>query len=99
MSESIRNAFFNLERISRSSRLARPGISTLERLWNGFDFGAVLFFHAPNIITYFENCLAEMSIFHLLNSVQLELRSAPESIQPVKIIWVGLNNSNYKFGS
>ena len=37
-----------------------------------------------------------MSIFHLLNLVQLELRSASESIQPVKIIWVGLNNSNYK---
>ena len=37
-----------------------------------------------------------MSIFHLLNLVQLELRSASESILPVKIIWVGLNNSNYK---
>ena len=37
-----------------------------------------------------------MSIFHLLNLVQLELRSVSESIQPVKIIWVGLNNSNYK---
>ena len=37
-----------------------------------------------------------MSIFHPLNLVQLELRAACESIQPVKIIWVGLNNSNYK---
>ena len=34
-SESIRNACFNLERLSRSFRLARPEISPLERLWNG----------------------------------------------------------------
>ena len=27
---------FHLERLSRSFRLAWPGISTLERLWNGF---------------------------------------------------------------
>ena len=93
MPESIRNASFNMERLSRSSRLAQPGISTFNRLWNGFDFDAV-FSHAH--ITYFESSWAEMSIFHLLNLVQLELRSASESIQPVKIIWVGLNNSNYK---
>ena len=31
-SESIRNACFNLERLSRSFRLAQPGISPLERL-------------------------------------------------------------------
>ena len=37
-----------------------------------------------------------MSIFHLLNLVQLELRSASESILPVKILWVDLNYSNYK---
>ena len=93
MPESIRNASFNMERLSRSSRLAQPGISTFNRLWNGFDFDAV-FSHAH--ITYFESSWAEMSLFHLLNLVQLELRSASESIQPVKIIWVGLNNSNYK---
>ena len=43
VSESVRNAYFNLERLSRSSRLARPGISTVERLLNGFDSDAVLF--------------------------------------------------------
>ena len=67
-----------------------------------FDFGATLeglwfrrrFFHVH--ITHFESSLAEMSIFHLLNLVQLELRSASESILPVKIIWVDLNYSNYK---
>ena len=37
-----------------------------------------------------------MSIFHLLNLVQLELRSASESILPVKILWLDLNYSNYK---
>ena len=36
-SESIRNACFNLEQLRRPFRLARLGISPLERLWNGFD--------------------------------------------------------------
>ena len=31
-SKSVRNAYFNSERLSRSLRLARPGISTVERL-------------------------------------------------------------------
>ena len=30
--ESVKNGCFNLERLSRSSRLAQPGISALERL-------------------------------------------------------------------
>ena len=42
-SESISNAYFNLERLSRSFRLARPGISPLDRLWNAFDSDAELF--------------------------------------------------------
>ena len=33
----IRNAYLNLERLSPSSPLAQEGISTLERLWDGFD--------------------------------------------------------------
>ena len=44
-SKSIRNAFFNLERLSRSFRLARPGISPLERLWSRRRT-----FHVPNIM-------------------------------------------------
>ena len=43
--ELIRNACFSLERLSRSFRLARPGISPLERLWNGFDSNAELFMY------------------------------------------------------
>ena len=43
ISELIRNASFNLERLSRSFRQARTGISPLERLWNGFDSDAELF--------------------------------------------------------
>ena len=43
VSESIRNACFNLERLSRSSRLARPGIPSMGRLLNGFDSDAELF--------------------------------------------------------
>ena len=42
---SIRNACFNLERLSRSFRLVRPGISPLEQLWNGFDSDAELFMY------------------------------------------------------
>ena len=44
-SESIRNACFNLERLSRSFRLARPEISPLDRLWNVFDSDAELFMY------------------------------------------------------
>ena len=40
-SESIRRGYFNVERLSRSSRLAWPGISTLERL----DSDAELFMY------------------------------------------------------
>ena len=36
-SESIRNSYFNWERLSRFSLLARPEISTVERPWNSFD--------------------------------------------------------------
>jgi len=43
--ELITNACFSLERLSRSFRLARPGISPLERLWNGFDSDAELFMY------------------------------------------------------
>ena len=31
-SESVKNGYLNLERLSRSSRLAQPGMSPLERL-------------------------------------------------------------------
>ena len=37
-----------------------------------------------------------MSIFRLLNLVRLQLRSASESIQPVLIIWVGLNSNEVR---
>ena len=62
-SESIRNACFNLERLSRSFRLARPGISALDRFWK-------------ILTTYFVSNSTEINIFLLLNLVRLELRSA-----------------------
>ena len=52
-SESIRNACFNLERLSRSFRLAGPGVSPLERLWNGFDSDAELFMYGTYCISYY----------------------------------------------
>ena len=51
-SESVRNAYFNLEQFSRSSHLARPGISTVKRLWNGFDSDAELFTYRAQCINY-----------------------------------------------
>ena len=52
-SESIRNACFNLELFSRSFRLARSGISPLERLWNGFDSDAEHFMYRTYCINYY----------------------------------------------
>ena len=42
-SEEIRDAYFNVGRLSRSFRLARLGISALEGLWSGFDSDSELF--------------------------------------------------------
>ena len=87
-SESIRKACVSLEPLSCSFRLARPGIPPLDRLWNAFDSDAALFMyrtkciHSYNVFQ-FVSSLTEMSIFLLLNLVQLELKSASESIQPV----------------
>ena len=54
--------------------------STLDRLWNGFDSDAELFMCRTKCInyyvTYFLSKFTEMNIFHLLNQVGLELRSA-----------------------
>lgn len=36
-SESTRNAFFDLKQLDHSSRLAQPGILSLEQFCNGFD--------------------------------------------------------------
>ena len=43
-SESVKNGYLNLEWLSRSFRLAHPGISPLERLWFGRRT-----FHVPNL--------------------------------------------------
>ena len=54
--------------------------STLDRLWNGFDSDAELFMRRTKCInyyvTYFLSKFTGMNIFHLLNQVRLELRSA-----------------------
>ena len=49
-----RNACFNLERLSRSSRLAQPGISPLDELWNGFDSDADLSMYRTRCISYYD---------------------------------------------
>ena len=43
------NTYFNFTRFSRSFRLARPGISPLERLWSGFHSESRTF-HVPNLM-------------------------------------------------
>ena len=60
-SESIGNACFNLEQLSRSFHLAWLGILPLEQLWNSFDSDAEP--NAAIIIAYFVSSLTEMSIF------------------------------------
>ena len=54
--------------------------ATLERLWFRRQT-----FHVLNLMHKFHNVssLTEMSVFRLLNLVQLQLRSVPESIQSV----------------
>ena len=52
-SESIRNTWFNLERLSRPSRFARTGNSTLDELWNGFDSDTDLFMYRTKSISYY----------------------------------------------
>ena len=49
-SESIRNTYFNLERLSRFFlRLAQSGTLTMEQLWNVFDLDTKLFmYQKPN---------------------------------------------------
>ena len=73
-SESIRNACFNLEWLSRSFPLAWPGITPLEGLRTAL-------IQAPNfscaeptaqiIITYFVSSLIEMSLLRLSILVRL----------------------------
>ena len=77
-SESIRNACFNLERLSRSFRLAWPGISPLERLWSGFDSDAELFMfgECPLYFSALQNSQNVFKVFILtvtIRSPQVQL--------------------------
>ena len=76
VSESIKNGYFNLERLSRSFRLAWPGISPLERLWNYFDSDAELCMSRSQCINY--NVFSEQFRFSVVLQavlVQTELSS------------------------
>ena len=42
-----------MERLSRSFCLARPGISLLERVWNGFDSDAELFVYRTQSMNFY----------------------------------------------
>ena len=97
--ESIRKACFNLERLSHSFRLARPEFC----LWS--DFGtaldAKLFIYWTGYINYYNVFCEQFDRNEYFSRFELSspaIRSASESIQPVLIIWVGLN-SNIRFGS
>ena len=88
-SESISNACFNLERFSRSFRLARPGISPLERLWNAFDSDAELFM-------YRTKCRNSYNVFCKQFDRNAHFSPSEFSSAGIKIgVWItlaGLNN-------
>ena len=58
-SEIIRNACFNLERLSRSFRLARPGISPFNRA----NFGTALADSEAEIFMYRTQCINYNNVF------------------------------------
>ena len=73
-SESIKNGYLNLERLSRSSRLAQPGISSLQQLW--FRRRT---FHVPNLMHKYYNIFYKQFRFPVFLQavfVQTELSSA-----------------------
>ena len=88
-SETIRNACFNLERLSRSFRLARPGISPLDRLWNAFDSDAELFM-------YRTKCRNSYNVFCKQFDRNAHFSPSEFSSAGIKIgVWItlaGLNN-------
>ena len=94
-SQSVRSACLNLERLSRSFRLTRPGISPLVRLWNGFDSDTELFMYQTYCINYNVFCkqFDRNEHFPPFEHSLAAIRSASESIQLVQIVWAGLNSN------
>ena len=85
-----------MERLSRSSRLAQPGISPLDEYWDDFDSDADLSMNRTRCISYYDVFWKQFDrseYFSPLEFSTVELRSASESIQPVLIIWVRLNSN------
>ena len=73
-SESVKKGYLNLERLSRSFRLAQPGTSPLERLWFRRQT-----FHVPNLMhKLLQRVLQAVLVFGFLQAVlvQTELSSA-----------------------
>ena len=98
--ESIRKACFSLEPLSCSFRLARPGISPLDRLWNAFDSDAAL---SPNLVHKF---LLRVSVCKQFDRNE-HFSPSEFSSAGIKIrVWIdsaGLNNLGrpyfeYRFG-
>ena len=88
-SESIRNACFNLERLSGYFRLARQRISPLERLYNGFDSDTELFMYQTLCIKCYNVFCKQFDRNELFSPFEL-------SSAAIKIgVWInsaGLNN-------
>ena len=91
-SEAIKNGYFNLERLNRSFRLAWPGISILERFWNGFVSDAELFMCRTKCINY-DNVFEAESETALGTAVERLLSSASETTGVVLFIWVDPNSN------
>ena len=91
-SESVRNAYFNLGWLSRSSRLAWLGIVTVERPWSSFYSDAKLFMYGTYMYGINYNKVFCKQFDQNEHFSPFELSSASESIQAVQIVWVRLNS-------
>ena len=72
---SLELTFQEGQPIKKKKEKERPGISpfSLERLWNGFDLDAELLMYGTQLMhKFFASGLTEMSIFRLLNLIQLQ---------------------------
>ena len=87
LAESIRNGWHNSDRLSRSSRLAQPEITVVDRpnQIHKLIYGSSARINPDRNLMHF---------YLLLNSVCLELRSASESIQ---LVYINLGRPKFEF--
>ena len=80
-----------MERRSHSFHLTRPGILTLDRLWNGFDSDAKLFMYQNKCINYYFEQFDKNEYFS-----PLQFSSVGIKIGVLKV-WVSPNSNWVRF--